>query len=300
MEGANCVLVRLSPEITLKSHFVRAYFVNKLISNIKGVLRAKNLSGNSFVKGGGRLYVFPRDKKRVGPLALVLKNVFGVQGVAECKKVSSVSRSEIMDAALSVAVKHLKSGDSFAVRLKNSLEKSFSSREFESSLGSKIISSVKGLKVNLKNPQKQVSIEVGAKGCFLYVGELQGVCGLPLGVEGNVAVFFEGKKSELLAAFLMMRRGCNVFPVLKKNTIALREHVNHLVKWNSFRAFKFSTEKDLEGLVQKKDVSIKAIVKSDGEFGLGMEKQKNFFSVPVFWPLVFLPKEFEQKFLAEL
>ncbi|MDO8633934.1 MAG: THUMP domain-containing protein [archaeon] len=286
----NCVLVKLSPEISLKTNYVRGYFLTKLISNIKQVVRAKKLSGNRIVRGGGRLYIFPKDKQKVMGLCLALKGVFGVSFVAPCKLVLSKSRSEIMDAALSVALDFIKPGDTFAVRLKNTLEKSFSSREFEATLGSKIISKIKNLKVNLDNPGKKLSIEVGPKGCFLYVEEIQGLAGLPLGCEGNVAVFFEGKKEELAAAFLMMKRGCNIFPVSTNFSTELKVHVNKLVKFNSFRSFKFSTLDELDELVSKKDISVKAIVFSNDSYSKQLSEQKQNFSLAVYWPLLFAPK----------
>lgn len=294
----NCVLVKLSPEISLKTTYVRSYFLTKLIANMKQVIRAKKLSGNRIVRGGGRLYIFPKDKKNIAGLCLALKDVFGISFVAPAKMVLSKSRSEIIDAGLSVAMNSIKPGDTFAVRLKNSLEKSFSSREFEATLGSKIISKIKNLKVNLENPGKKLSIEVGPKGCFIYTTETVAVGGLPLGCEGNVAVFFEGKEEDIAAAFLMMKRGCNVFPILKKDNEKLRAHVNKLVKFNSFRSFKFSTLDELGELVSKSDISVKAIVFSNNSYSKELSEQKKDFSLAVYWPLLFAPKNFVKETLA--
>lgn len=294
----NCVLVKLSPEISLKTAPVRVYFLNKLVSNIKELVLAKEMAGNKFVRGGGRLYIFPDEKKNIDDLCIALTDVFGVSSVAPCKMVLSKSRSEVMDAAFAFALEFIKPGDTFAVRLKNTLEKSFSSREFEATLGSKILSKIKNLKVNLDNPGKKLSIEIGPKGCFLYMQELQGLGGLPLGCEGNVAVFFEGKKEELVAAFLMMKRGCNVFPVMEKLTPALSRHVNKLCRWNSFRAFRFSDFSELSLLKENPAISVKAIVFADKKFGKKMtEEKKQFDGLGVFWPLALLPETQIKKLL---
>ncbi|MBI2597779.1 MAG: hypothetical protein HYW50_01130 [Candidatus Diapherotrites archaeon] len=281
MIGADCVLVKVSPEISLKTHFVRQYFLNKLVSNIKQVLRAKALSGNFIKKGGGRLYIFPQKKENVSKIAKALETVFGIQSVALCIAINSSEKEEIVSRALKVALAEIKSGDSFAVRAKIVGEKNFSGKELEVEVGSLVLQQIKNLKVDLEKPKKKLSIEVTQNYSFFYAGESGCVSGLPLGVEGNVAVFFSGKKTDLLAAFLLMKRGCNVFPVLEKNSKKIKEQLVVLEKWNSFRKFKFSQKKDLNALVEKKDISVKAVV-----FG--------------FWPLLFFPKELEKKYFGEL
>ena len=294
MIGANWVFVKRSPEISLTNAFVRGYFVKKLVATVKQVLRANGLSGIETVKGGGRLYVFAKKGQDLEKVAVLLSGVFGVQAVALCRRVSSQNVSEIRSSALQVALDCLGGVKSFAVRLKNSGEKKVSSQKFEVDLGSQILSKMPGLKVDLKNPEKKISVEIGPKGSFVFAEEIPGFSGLPLGVEGNVAIFFEGKKEELLAAFLVMKRGCNIFPVLARDSAELKAHVNKLVARNSFRQFKFSLESDLLGLVAAPDIAVKALVRSDESFSKNLAVQKENCPVPVFWPLVFFPKELEK------
>ncbi len=296
MGQPNCVLVKVSPEVTLKTHFVRQYFVDKLVANIKQVLRAKSLSGNKIKKGGGRLYIFPSDKKNVSKIAFALSTVFGVQSSAVCEMIESSERNQIVQHAILFCKQSLKSGDSFAIRLRQVGQKNFSSKEVEAEIGSLAMQAVKKLKVDLEHPDKKISIEVLPIKTFFFVKEITGPIGLPLGVEGNVAVFFEGKKSELLAAFLVMKRGCNVFPVISSDSQKLKAHVNKLEKWNSFRKFAFFAPNDLPLLCEKKDIAIKAIVRADKNVSKKFEVQKQEFGVPVFWPLAFFPKELEKSF----
>jgi len=105
---------------------------------------------------------------------------------------------------------------------------------------------------------------------------------LPLGVEGSVAVFFEGKKEELLAAWLVMKRGANVFPIVKGSKAAVERILKKLVPWNSFRKFALTDEKDLEKLVAERD--LKAVV-------FASSKPKHFPKMLALFPLVFFPKK---------
>jgi len=174
MKEANCVLVKISSEITLKSHFVRIYFVNKLISNIKQVIRENKLSGNDIKRGGGRLYIFPKNKKNVLKLANALTTVFGIQSVAVCKRVDSNKKEIIEENALKVALEYIVPHDSFAIRIKRIGEKTFKTSELEAKIGSSVYDKIKNLKVDLKNPKKKISIEVNSKESFFYVEEIPG------------------------------------------------------------------------------------------------------------------------------
>ncbi|MFH1587516.1 MAG: THUMP domain-containing protein [Candidatus Diapherotrites archaeon] len=289
MLSPNCLLIKTSSEISLKSHFVRKYFMDKLVSNMKSVFRANKLAGSRIVKKGGRLYLYPEKMKNLDEIHALLPLVFGIHSFAKAESVHGVNLKKILEKGTEVCKGFLKEGDSFAVRPRVVDNKELTNQELGEKLGSEIMGEFPGLKVNLSNPDKEVNVEIRGKDMFIYLEEIPGPKGLPLGVEGNVAMLFTGKKDDLVAAFLMMRRGCNIFPVVEKESKEIEKEVEKLVRWNSFRSFLFTPLQKLRQLVEKPDINVQALV--SGETKLRKELKRIGAELPVFRPLIFYPKE---------
>ncbi len=67
-----------------------------------------------------------------------------------------------------------------------------------------------GKKVNVKNPELKIHIEICEKESFIYLEKVRGIGGLPVGVSGKVICLLSGGIDSPVAAFLMMKRGCEV------------------------------------------------------------------------------------------
>ncbi|MBU0662690.1 MAG: THUMP domain-containing protein [Candidatus Diapherotrites archaeon] len=283
-----CILVKTAPEISLKTHYVRKYFMGKLVSNIKSAFRAKGLSGNRMVKGRGRLFIyapFAKAKK----IAKILPFIFGIHSFAIAEAHKKTEITEIENFVLPFARTLIKKNDSFAIRGRLAAEKGYSTKDLEIALGSAVIEKLGAKKptVNLTSPKREIFVEVHARETFIYSSQTKGAGGLPLGCEGTVAVLFEGKKNEALAAFLVMRRGCNIFPLVKNKSAKAVANIKKLVPWNSWRGFMPSSESALGALVSKPDISARALVLAD-------EKPRKFareLPVPVLYPVAFYPAE---------
>ena len=73
------------------------------------------------------------------------------------------------------------------------------------------------LKVNLKNPQIDIGLEINQDGSIVYTGSTPGLGGLPVGTAGRVLCLLSGGLDSPVAAFHMMRRGCIVNYVFFEN-----------------------------------------------------------------------------------
>lgn len=286
----NCLLVKTAPEISLKTHFVRKYFMLKLVKNIKSALRAKGLSGTRMSKKGGRLFIYPNKTSNLGKVTKILPYIFGIHSFALAKRITSTEREKIIGEAVLAAKRHLKGSNSFAIRANVTGQHSFNRRDLNEAIGSTVLENIKGLKVDLTKPEKEVFVEVREGESFIYLEEIKGVGGLPLGCEGNVAVLFEGKSLEPLAAWLIMKRGCNFFPVVKRKSKKIVSTINKLRKWNNWRRFRFTELEDLQELIEKKDMAVQALVKADTKLQ-NFKKADEKIPLPVFRPLVFYPRE---------
>ena len=285
-----CLLVKTASEIALKSDFVRRFFTKKLVRNIRFALKQNKVECGRILHGGGRLYVFCSNQKKALKL---LSLVPGIHAVALAEQGQFSDYENIEKTVLEFAKGFMHKGNTFALAVTVSGNKDFSRRDLEVRLGAVIQREIKDLTVNLGNPEKKMFIEVRKKDFFIYTKQSKGIAGLPLGVQGNVALFVTGKKPELLAAFLMMRRGCNVFPIVTKENAKLKKFVERLKPLNSHRKFFLTEQKAFENLVSERE--IQAIVTADSKVDAkSLAAYKRFDSkqsLAVLRPLPLYPKK---------
>jgi len=185
-------------------------FENKLIDNIKKITFIKKIKN---IRSRLIIDYFPKHD--------LLKKVFGLTSYSLAIKVE-----KDIDKIKKVALKSIKRMEgSFKVETKRS-DKRFpiKSPDVNIEVGSYIEENSK-LEFKLKNPDNILFIEINQDGAYLYSEVIKCHGGLPAGVEGKVAILLENENS-LLAALLMMKRGCDVIPVTRKefNISLLQEY----------------------------------------------------------------------------
>lgn len=141
-------------------------------------------------------------------LIKALNTVIGISSFSLVEEVPS-DLEEIKNAACKIMCE--KKG-SFAVRV-NRTDKSFplTSQEIGREVGSAIFQSQEdALTIDLTNPEHELFIDVGQDTTLLYTRKWEGHSGLPVGTSGRVIALFSGGLDSVLAAYQMMRRGCQV------------------------------------------------------------------------------------------
>ncbi len=194
------VIVRYA-EIALKSKPVRAMFERLLVRNIEAALRGTDFK---IKRVGGRIFVETEKSKKVSK---ILTNIPGVVSTSPAVRVAA-EMDGMTSEAVRVAKKSIGAGETFAVRTSREGTHDFSSHDVNEHVGREILSKVKGLKVNLSAPDHMISIDIRGGDAYVFGETMKGVGGLPVGSQGSVLVVFSGKKRDMNAAFLMMKRGC--------------------------------------------------------------------------------------------
>ena len=69
---------------------------------------------------------------------------------------------------------------------------------------------ITGASVDLKTPDLEVFVDVLSRNILVYFDEIQGYGGLPVGISGNVVALLSGGIDSPVAAWQMMKRGCQV------------------------------------------------------------------------------------------
>jgi len=180
----------------------RREFERKLRDNILAALRRKGIEGRAKIIRGRILVDAPDDA------AGIIAKVPGVVSVSPAREMDY----EEIPAYLKEVLKGL-NPESFKVETQR-LDKTFlkTSMEVNREIGAFIVENF-GWKVDLKNPELVVGIEIIAGKAYVFLEKLRGVGGLPVGTQGKVVVLLSGGIDSPVAAFLMLKRGAEVIAV---------------------------------------------------------------------------------------
>ncbi len=183
----------------------RPLFIERLSKRIE---RAASLFCEAKVrKRTGRLILETSGLQNPGALIDALGKVFGVAYFARARRVPLD-----IEAAAKVALEMiapLKTG-SFRVRTRKSFPATpVSTREWDRTIGA-AIQAARHLPVDLDRPGLTVHVEVIPKEAWVYAEKIPGPGGLPTGSLGRVAALLSGGIDSPLAAWRVMKRGCEV------------------------------------------------------------------------------------------
>lgn len=202
------ILIRYG-EIALKSPYVRSRFEKKLIKNIRAALKTRMaITEFEIEKERGRIYLHTH---RIQDAKEILVKIFGIVSFSPCRVCSS-EIGEMVDIATALAEGFISSIDSFAVRTKRTGNHPYSSIEVSIKVAERIIENIGG-KINLTSPDKELFLDIRGETAYVYNEIISGHGGLPLGTQGKVMCLLSGGIDSPAATFLIMKRGCSVFPV---------------------------------------------------------------------------------------
>lgn len=188
-------------EIALKG-LNRHEFEKKLIKNIKDCLKKNNKEYNDIKRIRGRIIINTDEK------CDELKKVFGITSFSYAQT-SEIDLEKIKE----ISLKHYTSG-TFRISVKRLRKELFESPKIEKEIGSYVVKHTNA-KVNLTKPDINIGIEIADK-AYIFNKKIKARGGLPIGIEGKVAVLMEDEKSSE-AAKRMMKRGCEVVLINPNN-----------------------------------------------------------------------------------
>ena len=164
----------------------------------------------SVKKGDGRFYVRHIEQSQIPAAMDALCKVFGVHSVspayemekdlsAVCQKAAELAQTEMARLALSSA--------SFKVKGKRSDKRyPLSSMEVAAEVGGYILEHVPGLRVDVKNPQLTLYVEMREQ-AYVYTSILPGKGGMPLGSSGKAMLLLSGGIDSPVAGYMVASRG---------------------------------------------------------------------------------------------
>jgi thiamine biosynthesis protein ThiI len=198
------VIIARYGELGIKSPRVRRRFENKLVSNIKSSFECeiKVIQGRVFIKPAN--YAEALDK---------LSKVFGI--VSFSPAITTITDFDKIAEDMGIYVDKLESDGlissetPFAIRSRRVGEHDFSSQELGAFAGSVVVGKI-GAPVDLTNPQLEIFVETRQDETFIYHQKISGPGGLPVGTQGKLIVLLSGGIDSPVAAYMMMKRGCQI------------------------------------------------------------------------------------------
>ena len=191
-------------EIGLKSQKVRSRFEKKLVKNIKATIDCK------VDRNQGRIYIFP---EQFDEALEKLNRVFGI--VSYSPAISTNSTFEDVDKTLGQYTQELIKSNvidedtRFAIKCRRVGKHDFSSQEMAAFAGGVVRKQILA-PVDLTNPELTIFLEVRDDDTYIYHEKIDGPGGLPLGTQGKVVVLLSSGIDSPVAAYMMMKRGCEV------------------------------------------------------------------------------------------
>ncbi len=286
------VIVLRYGELSLKSTYVRKYFETTLVRNIKKAFRNENIPVDVRTERG-RIYLTTSE---VSKGMSILPHIFGIVSFSSAIQ-TTAQLQDISNLAGHLTRNTLHQGISFAIRVTRVGTHSFTSQDVAIQIGTDIVQATHA-KVNLSNPDFELFVEIRDNKSYLFTEKIRGVGGLPMGTQGTILAVIENPSS-LLAAWYLMRRGCNVVFTNKhqSNEKAIRSFLStwyadaeilpfdSTMKMVAQRLSEIVSEKNCDAIVT--DHSFDTFTKTISELAI----LKNHSTVPILTPLISLTKK---------
>lgn len=192
-------------ELALKG-LNRSTFEDILIKNIRK--RIKPLGEFEYRKEQSTVSVVPMDDYiDMDEVSDRISRVFGIAAYSRALQVEK-DMQIILDKAPEYLAEQLKEARTFKVEGKRSDKKfPLKSPEISAEVGGAILSKFPHLKVDVRNPDILVTIEIREKFAFIRGNQTKGAGGMPTGTAGKASILISGGIDSPVAAYMMAKRG---------------------------------------------------------------------------------------------
>lgn len=185
----------------------RNLFIDKLRKSIKPLLR--NTPKAKIESSRDRMYILLNGENSEEIIA-DLKGIFGIQSISPAIKVEK-DIDKLKEAALELFQHVYTEGKTFKITGKRS-DKSFelNTEDINQEFGAHLLKSMAGLKVDVKNPDINLRIEIREEAAYLSCETIRGAGGLPVGSSGKAMLMLSGGIDSPVAGYLAMKRGLEI------------------------------------------------------------------------------------------
>ncbi len=189
----------------------KSYFESLLLKDINRKLAG---CGNFTVeKAQSTVYVIPQDDNAAENIDMVFSRMKKVFGIVSLCKAACVEKNmqEIIYSLPKYTYNILKDAKTFKVEAKRS-DKNFplNSPQIARECGGVLLSNFHHLKVDVKNPDTIVYVEIRDYAAYIHCGSEEGAGGMPSGSSGKGLLLLSGGIDSPVAGYAMAKRGMKI------------------------------------------------------------------------------------------
>lgn len=201
-------IVKLFPEITIKSKPVRRRFIQRLQSNLQIILR--RIDEKAHVSGQWDKVVVEIAQDQPDKLQQIVEALQRTPGIAYFLQVKEHPLGDFEDVFQKVKAVYADklTGKRFVVRVKRAGKHEFTSNDLERYVGGGLLRHTEALRVDLHQPEVTVNFEVRDQSLFVVQQRFPGLGGFPLGSQDEVLSLISGGFDSTVSSYLTIKRGC--------------------------------------------------------------------------------------------
>ena len=201
-------IVKLFPEITIKSKPVRRRFIQRLQSNLQVVLRRIDPKAHVCAQWD-KVTVETRveDPSQIAALTQAMQETPGIAYFLRVQQYPLGDFEQVFQVTRSIYEEQL-AGKRFVVRVRRAGKHDFTSLDLERYVGGGLLQHTDALSVDLRDPEVTVNIEVRDQSLFVVEQRYPGLGGFPLGSQDAVLSLISGGFDSTVSSYMTIKRGC--------------------------------------------------------------------------------------------
>lgn len=201
-------IVKLFPEITIKSESVRLRFIKILTSNIRNILK-HHIEDVAVIRHWDFIEVRPKVVNSETQILQLLTRIPGIHHILVVQEHSFVDMHDIYEKAREHYAPLIEN-KTFCVRVKRRGKHDFSSIDVERYVGGGLNQFVASSKVKLTHPEVTVNLEIEKDVLLLVKERHAGIGGFPTGTQEDVLSLISGGFDSGVSSYKLIRRGSRV------------------------------------------------------------------------------------------
>ena len=200
-------VVKLFPEIIIKSPPVRKRFIKQLRQNVRRLIVA-TYPDVTVLSQWDKIEVVAEgiSAERDAFVAGVLANTPGIANFSHVSNHPLGDFDEIAELLWPLYGESL-ANKTFCLRVKRTGKHAFRSTDVEREVGGRLFQRSEAKKVQLKNPDVKISLDIRGETLSILESTTQGLGGFPLGTQDAVMSLVSGGFDSTVASYLTMKRG---------------------------------------------------------------------------------------------
>ena len=201
-------IIRLFPEISIKSKPVRNRLIRQVRQNLVNVCKHHGISVNAYAQWDKVVAIF--DETITKDRAITeLSRIPGIHSFMEVNEYPFTTLDSLFDEIKDVVGPSIEN-KTFAVRVKRKGQHEFNSQMAERVIGGKFKASFPNKGVCLDNPEVLIHIEIENQIAYLSGEKHLGIGGYPVGSQGEVFSLISGGFDSGVSTYDVLHRGCRV------------------------------------------------------------------------------------------